>query len=276
MIYELTDLSFRVVSVYRYIHAKGCFSVKSRPFATLSFRISGTGRFWIQEKTLSAEPGDVLFLPSGVPFEVEYSGSEYLVAELDECYYGQAEVISLADTGEISLLFFKLLRAWNEHRSANGIKSILYAILEEMEAAHKVSEGSPFSRCLTYIEEHFADPALDMTAVCERGAISVSSLQRAFLGQLGVSPMQYVIKLRMGRAARLLREGALSVKEVASLCGYLDEKYFSRAFRKYYGYPPSHLCREALYPAEFVDERHFARMLMAESIKKDGTATGGR
>ena len=88
--------------------------------------------------------------------------------------------------------------------------------------------------------------------------------------------MQHIIRLRMNKALRLLTEDCLPVKEIAFLCGFSDEKYFSRAFRKYYGYPPSHLCREALYPAEFVDERHFARMLMAESIKKDGTATGGR
>ena len=53
--------------------------------------------------------------------------------------------------------------------------------------------------------------------------------------------MQYTIKRRMGKAIRLLSKNRLSVKEIAGLCGFSDEKYFSRAFKRMYGYPPSKL-----------------------------------
>ena len=51
----------------------------------------------------------------------------------------------------------------------------------------------------------------------------------------------------MEKALELLSEGELSIKEIAFTCGYSDEKYFSRAFRKKYGCPPSHF-----YKNEFV------------------------
>jgi AraC-like DNA-binding protein len=44
----------------------------------------------------------------------------------------------------------------------------------------------------------------------------------------------------MNRALSLLAQGTLSVGEISDACGFSDEKYFSRAFKKVYGYPPSH------------------------------------
>ena len=69
--------------------------------------------------------------------------------------------------------------------------------------------------------------------------MSPSALQRAFLHHFGMSPKQYVIKLRTHKALQLLVENRLSVKQVAYACGFADEKYFSRAFKSKYGYPPS-------------------------------------
>ncbi|MBQ8040550.1 MAG: helix-turn-helix transcriptional regulator [Lachnospiraceae bacterium] len=56
-----------------------------------------------------------------------------------------------------------------------------------------------------------------------------------------MSPKQYLIQLRMNRALELLTKNEISVKEISFACGFTDEKYFSRAFKKRYGYPPSQL-----------------------------------
>ena len=77
--------------------------------------------------------------------------------------------------------------------------------------------------------------------------MSASGLQRAFLQHFGSSPKQYVIKLRLHKALQLLVENKLSVKEVAFACGFSDEKYFSRAFKAKYGYPPSQLREHMLF-----------------------------
>ena len=91
------------------------------------------------------------------------------------------------------------------------------------------------------MDEHFRDPNLNIEAVCNIGFMSVSSLQRAFNKYLRVSPKQYLIRLRMNHALNLLTMNELSVKEIAFACGFTDEKYFSRAFKKRYGYPPTQL-----------------------------------
>lgn len=240
MIYNDPRFSFQILTVDYFAHEQGTFHVKARPYAALSFRLSGTGVFDIGNKHLITKPGDVLFLPAGTPYKVEYSVSESIVVHLLDCHYAEAENISIGNRSEIGLCFDSLFRSWKEHRSINKAKSIVYDVLAKMENDQTdLISHTALANCIRYMNENFRDPALDIEAVCNVGFISESSLQRAFLKHFQVSPKQYLIRLRMKCALELLKDNTFSVKEIASLCGFTDEKYFSRAFKKTYGYPPS-------------------------------------
>lgn len=242
MIYNFDRLSFQILTIDRFLHNEGFYNVKARPHAALSFRVSGTGDFKAGDKSFHVKPGDVLFIPADMPYEVEYSVSESIVIHLQSCNYCEAEAFCVENPAEVSLLFLRLLEEWQERHSVNGAKSAVYGILEKIERDKMMSiEETVFARCLRYVDDNFCDPSLDIGAVCNEGFISVSTLQRSFVQHLGMSPMQYVIKLRMDKALRLLMENSLSVKEISLRCGFSDEKYFSRAFKKRYGYPPSRL-----------------------------------
>lgn len=240
MIYNFEELTFNVMTVGRFHHREGLFLVESRPFAAFSYRVSGTGVFEVGNKRLISNPGDVLFLPADTAYRVDYSVGESIVVHFTRCNYTEPENIR-CDNAAIELYFRRLLETWNERRSVNGAKALIYEILEALESHQKLAmENTVFSDCVRYMETCFQDPALDVQSVCERFFISASGLQRAFGACFGISPKQYLTRLRMNRALELLAQGRLSVKEIAVSCGFTDEKYFSRAFKKKYGYPPSH------------------------------------
>ena len=242
MLYHFDELTFQVVTIDRFFHEEGLFEVKERPYAALSFRVSGTGSFRIGDRLLPTSPGDVLFIPADTPYEVEYSVSESIVVHFCDCNYTSAEVFGMENTAKLALLFAQLLEEWSERHSVNQAKSTVYRIFEEIDAEQKRGrEHTAFAACLRYVEAHFCEPSLHIDAICEAGFMSPSGLQRAFLQHFGASPKQYVIKLRLHKALQLLVENKLSVKEVAFACGFTDEKYFSRAFKAKYGYPPSQL-----------------------------------
>ena len=240
MIYNFEKLSFQLLTVDRFFHREGFFDVKARPYAALSFRVSGTGKFEIGTKRFTTKPGDVLFLPANIPYKVEYSVSESIVVHFEHCNYFEAENACFENRSEIATRFQRLLEAWNQQHSVNQAKSIIYDILEKMANDQKTSiSDTAVANCVRYMDEHFCDPKLDIEAVCGVAFISVSSLQRAFAKHFGMSPKQYLIQLRMNRALELLTENELSVKEISFVCGFTDEKYFSRAFKKKYGCSPS-------------------------------------
>ena len=67
-------------------------------------------------------------------------------------------------------------------------------------------------------------------------------LSRIFRRDTGMTVMDYLIKVRMEEAKRLLLSG-LAVCRVAELVGYNDSFYFSKSFKRYFGMPPSMVCK---------------------------------
>jgi AraC-like DNA-binding protein len=56
---------------------------------------------------------------------------------------------------------------------------------------------------------------------------------------VGVTPHQYVLRVRLRRAAKLLARGGMAVTEVALECGFADLSNFVRTFRRAAGVPPA-------------------------------------
>ena len=246
MLYNFDDLLFQIFTIDRFCHEDGHFDVKARPYAALSYRESGTGTFKIGNKMYHTNPGDVVFIPANVAYEVEYSTSKSIVVNMSFCNYFEPEMFEFQAISGVSVLFSLLLTEWQEQPLVNRAKATIYSILEKIGEYNTAKiQNSALIECLQYIEMHFCDPDLDIPRLCDVSFLSKSNLYRLFLNHFGISPKQYIIKLRMNKALRLLVEGNLSVKEIALQCGFSDDKYFSRMFKDTYGYPPSHLRKYA-------------------------------
>ncbi len=245
MIYDFDDLSFRLLTIDRFRHKEGFFFVKDRPYAALSFRLSGYGKFSIAGRQLQSCPGDVLFIPAGMPYEVEYSASESIVIHLTDCNYSEPESCPAVNRSAVESHFLQLLDDWNNQRSVQRAKARIFGILALLADERTVSAADTcLTECLRYLETHLSDTDLDVDTLCRYVFVSRSGLQRAFRSGTGLSPKQYLLRLRMNRALDLLTGGRLSVKDVAQNCGFSDEKYFSRLFKKTYGCAPSQLRRQ--------------------------------
>ena len=89
------------------------------------------------------------------------------------------------------------------------------------------------------IERDYA--AADLTLRSVSGAIATSprQLQRAFSESGGTSFRRELQRVRMERAAALLRFGSLPVARVAAAVGYRQQAQFAKAFRRHHGRAPS-------------------------------------
>ena len=79
---------------------------------------------------------------------------------------------------------------------------------------------------------------LSLDELLKKFPMSRSTINRNFLRTVGITPAQYLSKLRMNHAAELLQNSRLPVGEIALRCGYRDSNYFSRVFRKNFGCTP--------------------------------------
>jgi AraC-like DNA-binding protein len=76
-------------------------------------------------------------------------------------------------------------------------------------------------------------------------AISLRTLERGLAAELGCSPRQLIVAMKMREARRLLESGRFRVNEVASRLGFATPSHFSRSFRAFYRLPPSTVARKA-------------------------------
>lgn len=88
------------------------------------------------------------------------------------------------------------------------------------------------------IDDEFCDK-LALDDVAHRVATSRRQLQRAFAEAGETSFRAYLQRVRMERAAELLRGSPAPVNQVASAVGYRQPAQFAKAFRRHHGAPPS-------------------------------------
>ena len=95
-----------------------------------------------------------------------------------------------------------------------------------------------FLEAAAIIQDEY-DLTLALDDVARRVATSRRQLQRAFAEAGETSYRAYVQKVRMDRAAELLRNPRTPVNAVASAVGYRQPAQFAKAFRRHHGAPPS-------------------------------------
>ena len=91
---------------------------------------------------------------------------------------------------------------------------------------------------MLYIREHIHEP-LNREMLADVAGFSVPHFHRVFTAHVGESAISYVRRLRLERAGRKLRMGAVDITEVALAAGYDTHAAFSKAFKQQFGLSPS-------------------------------------
>ena len=82
----------------------------------------------------------------------------------------------------------------------------------------------------------YTETVLNVSIVAEQFGISVSYLSRSFKEVHGVNLLEYIQRLRVDAAKKLLRDH--SIKDVAQMVGFWDSQALVRTFKKYEGIGP--------------------------------------
>ena len=93
-------------------------------------------------------------------------------------------------------------------------------------------------KMLTYIYENYAEP-VTLEDIAKVADISRSEAGRCFHTYMGCSPIDALIQYRLQMAHRLLSERTQTLQQISYACGFNSVNYFSRQFKKRFGYAPS-------------------------------------
>ncbi|MFB9326149.1 response regulator [Paenibacillus aurantiacus] len=157
------------------------------------------------------------------------------------------------DVKPLERIKFASFNAINEARRASDAADRLFAFVEEAircaDAGSAASDGGTgganMKRLLDYMEAHYAEP-LTLKEMAKHFHFNASYLSSYFSAHNPDGFAGHLNKIRIGKAAALLREGELAINEISGLVGYSDHSYFCKVFKKLTGRSPSSYRRELL------------------------------
>ncbi len=91
--------------------------------------------------------------------------------------------------------------------------------------------------CLEYLNDHFGE-RITLEQLATKLHIHPNYLCSLFKEHTGQTVFQYLHRIRMEYAAKLLRKQNLTVNEIAAACGFESNSFFSRKFKAFMGIPP--------------------------------------
>ena len=94
-------------------------------------------------------------------------------------------------------------------------------------------------KALLFIETSYGN-TITIEDIADSAGVSVSSCLRLFSSIIGSTPIRYLVRFRLQKAAEeFQRKNERTIAETVYSCGFTDASYFNRCFRKEYGMTPS-------------------------------------
>lgn len=94
------------------------------------------------------------------------------------------------------------------------------------------------NQLIAYMNRNFPS-RLTLEQLSNECHCSKSTISRIFKSHTGMTIMDYLLKVRMNEAKKLLSDTVFSIQEIGEICGFCDGNYFSYIFKKQFGITPS-------------------------------------
>lgn len=159
--------------------------------------------------------------------------------------------IILADMNEqvkeLDDVKYAYFKAIDEAKDVTEAVASLNAFLDEAEklAASRFQQAGNgnMRKLLEYIDEHYSEP-LSLSSLSRHFHFNPSYLSSYFSAHNDEGFSEYLNKIRIAKAAELLRADEMAISEISARVGYSDHSYFTKVFKKQTGMSPSQYRRQ--------------------------------
>jgi AraC family L-rhamnose operon regulatory protein RhaS len=132
----------------------------------------------------------------------------------------------------------------NRHNYSEQMVELLIAQLmielwrgQPDNATQQDEKDARLTQLLRHLNEHYRDE-IDWESLAEKFEIPLRTLSRKIADVTGMPPNSYLLRVRLCRAMRMLKETDKTVTEIAFACGFNDSNYFTSRFHREIGMTP--------------------------------------
>ncbi len=204
--------------------------------------LQGEMKVNLGEKVIDVTEGDIMIIPPNTPHSGS-GGTNYMdiyLKAIDMDFYDSAIVHD--HDGSMRNIFLMLKKIVSE-KETNFVKiadKLLDLLCEYMKKYLEKDFKYDFVvKIKNKIYENIPNAKFSISEEVRNLGFNVDYFRRCFREELLCTPLEYMTKLRIERAKKLLTQRTFgSVEKVAGLCGFADCFYFSKIFKKCTGLSP--------------------------------------
>lgn len=219
------------------------------------YTLSGSGRLDVADKSYTVKAGEafIVEIPSDhrYYFPKDSEGWDFMFItiggrEAADCWRFMKEqsgpVLKVPPNSKLIQLLLKIYQETYDQRitdayyaSAKAYEFIMecYRFIRNIERTTK-DIPLQITKALSFIQTHYHEP-ITLDDIAAVSGFSRYYFIKQFQHQLNMTPVQYLTKIRIQKAAELLRTTSFSVTDVAAQVGYANANYFNKVFRKMVG-----------------------------------------
>lgn len=211
----------------------------------------GEGMLNYDNLSIKINPGDCIFLPANYPHSYRAASGSWKVKFITFDGYSAIHilslfgmtkpvVISLTDDRVFTSLFSQMYRYVTTDRLHGDVmcsgltyQYILefYSRMDLRQNHSKIERSELLTNALRYIEDNYRED-FPLSALSDMAGVSHQHFCRIFKDAMNIRPKEYVNRLRIREAKRLLRETDKSIAEIAKEVGFSESAYFCAVFKK--------------------------------------------
>lgn len=231
----------------------------------IAYIISGKSIFNIDNKSYEVKEGDLIIINpnqmhNGLVTDPDKASVEFFIGFKDFSFENLKESKLFDNLSPVihtspytRKLFLNLIDSIMEENNSNQygkyfmLKSYLMKFIlliirekENLELPETTSNKSKVSKEISeYFHNHFSEK-ISLDQIAKNMYLSPFYISKIFKEEIGDTPINYLIKIRLEHAKDLLLKASnLNIKEISCIVGYEDAYYFSKLFKKYYGSSPA-------------------------------------
>lgn len=115
---------------------------------------------------------------------------------------------------------------------------------DSSELATNEQDGKFLKRLVDYIDAHIDNSQLDVESIADEMVMSRSKLYNKVKGMTGKSVVEFVLNCRLRKAAKLIIEKDLTMREIMMEVGIESQAYFTNSFKKVFGETPTSFAKK--------------------------------
>lgn len=203
---------------------------------------------------IQANAGDVVLLPKGAYYALslavppEKTAHPFIVnfrlstPEGEELLLDSGVMRLCRDNGDLMPLFSAAAQLYKSASPA-GLKAKTYELFASLFPLAESDEC-----CIAYINRHYTD-RFSVPVLAKRCAMSETVYRKRFKQLTGLSPVQYINRLKIEKACQMLCSDDISPKDISDFLNFYSLPYFYKVFKANTGLTPNQYRDQAVPPS---------------------------